>query len=472
MMRMASSLAAATLLVAATAARAGEAGEGMSATERRLEEVLAELEAQRAQIADLKALMAPQDSGSVGEAVKKYLESDEGRKALGRDKGALNAMWKDGLAFESADKDFSLKVNGRIMFDMVFPDVDDKLEAFTIPATGAAVGDIDPLAGFRRLRVEFSGTIYKDFYYANVIDFSATPHQLKDNYIGYKGLPGGTSVQVGYFKEPVGLDELTSSKYITFTERSLATNAFAPAHNLGIMLLGGLMEDRVNWAIGDFTDHGASGVGAAQWQHNFTARLCGTPLLDKDRKTLLHLGLSMQDRSPESENDRFRVRPGTPFTPRTQDTGTFSVDSETIFGFEGALVTGPFSFQGEMYKASIEDHPDAPGPSPQFGGWYGMVSWFVTGESRPYKGGSFGRVKPKSNFDGKNGTGAIELALRVEALDLDDDGLDGGVGRASTLGVNWYMNPNTRLMLNYVMYSLSHDRGDVNSVVLRFQIDF
>jgi phosphate-selective porin OprO/OprP len=461
---MASSLAAATLLVAATAARAGEAGEGMSATERRLEEVLAELEAQRAQIADLKARMAPQDSGSVEEAVKKYLSSDEGKKALGRDKGALNAMWKDGLAFESADKDFSLKVNGRIMYDMVLPDANDDMET--------NVGDFDAMAGFRRLRIEFSGTIYKNFYYQNVFDFSSSPHQLKDNLIGYNGLPGKTSLQVGYFKEPVGLEELTSSKYITFTERSLVTNAFAPAHNLGIMLQGNLMEDRLNWAAGDFTEHAANGVGAVQWQHGLTARVCGTPILDKEKNTLLHLGLSMQDRSPESENDRVRVRPGTPFTLRTQDTGTFSVDSESILGFEGAYVMGPVSFQGEMYKASFKDHPDAPGASPQYQGWYGMVSWFVTGESRPYKGGSFGRVKPKSNFDGQNGTGAIELALRVEALDLDDDGLDGGVGRANTLGVNWYMNPNTRLMLNYVMYSLSHDMGDINSVVLRFQIDF
>ena len=44
-------------------------------------------------------------------------------------------------------------------YDTVLPDPDDDLEA--------AVGDIDATAGFRRARVEFSGTVYKNVFYAN-----------------------------------------------------------------------------------------------------------------------------------------------------------------------------------------------------------------------------------------------------------------------------------------------------------------
>ena len=232
MKRIAGGLAlAAGLLAFAPSSLAAEpdGAEGKSGTEKRLEEVLAELEAQRAEIRTLQAKLNVQDgSGGVADAVKKYLESEEGKKALGKGGTDFKAYWKEGLNFDSADKEFTLKVQGRIMYDVVLPDADDDLEA--------AVGDFDATSGFRRLRIEMGGTIHKIIYYQNTIDFSATPHQLKDNFIGIKDLPAGLWFQGGYFKEPVGLEELTSSTYITFMERSIATNAFAPAHNLGFMI--------------------------------------------------------------------------------------------------------------------------------------------------------------------------------------------------------------------------------------------
>jgi phosphate-selective porin OprO/OprP len=456
----------ASLLALAPAATAGDAAGGQTEAERQLLQVQAELEAQRLQIAELKARLnapAAPEEGGVEAAVKKYLESEEGRKLLGKGSTDLRAFWKEGLNFETADKQFSLKVNGRLMFDMLMPDPDDDLEA--------AVGDIDAMSGFRRVRVEMGGTIHKDFYYQNNIGFEGTPHTFKDNFIGYKGLPAGTHVQVGFMKEPVGLEELTSSKYITFMERSMATNAFAPAFDVGVMVFGSLMEDKVNWAIGDFADN-SNGPGSVNWQHNFSARLCGTPIVNKEKNLLVHVGGSIQDRSPESETRQFRARPDVGFGPRVQDTGAISADTVQIIGLEGAAVYGPWSVQGEIYQADVEDHPDAPGGSPTYKGWYLFGSYFVTGESRPYKGGTFGRVKPKSNFDGKKGWGAVEVAVRYCALDLDDDGVDGGTGSCLTPGVNWYLNPNTRVMLNYAMYERRHLDDGVNTLSVRFQIDF
>ena len=470
MMRIAGGLAlAAGLLAFAPSARAGEPGEaeGRTETDRRLDEVLSELEAQRSEIRSLRAQIATQDgSGGVADAVRQYLESEEGRKTLGKGSHDFKVSWKEGLNFETADKQFSLKVQGRIMYDVVLPDADDDLEA--------AVGDFDPTVGFRRLRVEMGGTVFENIIYQNTIDFSATPHQLKDNFIGLKGLPGNSTVQVGYFKEPVGLEELTSSKYITFMERSTATNAFAPAHNMGFMVSGNAMEDRLSWAVGDFTDHATNGVGPVQFQHNFAGRVCGAPILDKDKKQVLHLGLSLQDRSPETENDRFRVRPEMPFVPRTLDTGTISVDSEFILGLEAAWVSGPISIQGEYFTADIDDHPDAPGGSPTFSGYYLQASYWLTGESRPYSKGTFSRVKPKSEFTTKGGTGALELKARYGFCDLEDDGINGGEGDDITVGANWHLNSNTRVMLEYVTHDadLAGGSAGVSAVQMRFQIDF
>ncbi len=46
-----------------------------------------------------------------------------------------------------------------------------------------------------------------------------------------------------------------------------------------------------------------------------------------------------------------------------------------------------------------------------------------------------------------------------------------------TLGVNWYLNPNTRVMFNYVkadptLDSDGDDDGDADLLSMRFQIDF
>jgi phosphate-selective porin OprO/OprP len=480
MKRIAGGLAlAAGLLAFAPVALAGEPGDadGRTSTEKRLDEVLAELESQRTEIRSLQARIAAEDgSGGVGDSVKQYLESEEGKKALGKGATDFKVSWKEGLNFETADKQFSLKVQGRIMFDMVLPDADDDLEA--------AVGDFDPTVGFRRLRIEMGGTIFENVYYQNSIDFASLPTgttaptnngvQLKDNFIGYKGLPGNTRFQVGYFKEPVGLEELTSSKYITFMERSTVTNAFAPAHNMGFMVEGSAMEDRLNWAVGDFTDHPGSGVGPVQFQHNFSARICGAPILDKEKKMVLHLGLSLQDRSPEAETDRFRARPEMPFVPRTVDTGNISVDTEQIIGLEAAFVSGPFSVQGEYYMADVDDHPDAPGASPSFSGWYLFASYWVTGESRPYKGGKFDRVTPKSTLTSKGGTGGLELKARIASIDLEDDGVFGGEGEDITIGANWHLNSNLRIMLEYVTHDVDDQALDasVSAIQMRFQIDF
>ena len=121
--------------------------------------------------------------------------------------------------------------------------------------------------------------------------------------------------------------------------------------------------------------------------------------------------------------------------------------------------------------------PDVMGTEhPTFSAYYVMGSYFLTGESRPYSGGAFGRPKPKRKFDLKKGTmGAVEVAARMSRVDLSDGDFDGGVERNWTLGLNWYPHNNARVTFNYVAAYL--DRGDLDDelttiVSMRFQVDF
>ena len=112
------------------------------------------------------------------------------------------------------------------------------------------------------------------------------------------------------------------------------------------------------------------------------------------------------------------------------------------------------------------------------------MSWLVTGESRPYsaKKGTFSRVKPNKPFSLKNGGwGALEVAARYSALDLNDGAIQGGEIEDITLGVNWYLNNNTRLMANYIMANTDNvtpsgtnvsSDDDPEVLLMRAAIDF
>ena len=93
---------------------------------------------------------------------------------------------------------------------------------------------------------------------------------FKDVYMQLKNVPYIGNIKVGHFKEPFSMEELTSSKYITFLERALP-NAFAPSRNTGIQLHDTLLDGRMTYAVGIFKDvnsygdgHPTSGVSGLQ----------------------------------------------------------------------------------------------------------------------------------------------------------------------------------------------------------------
>jgi phosphate-selective porin OprO/OprP len=286
---------------------------------------------------------------------------------------------------------------------------------------------------------------------------------------------------VGHNKEPISLEELTSSKYITFMERSLPTQAFAPSRNTGISVGDSVMNNRLLWNLGYYYDVDDSGDVFGDFDNNnLSLRVAGTPWF-RDKNHLLHVGLGysrkFRDKDKEESRLRFRARPEAHITDvRLANTGRFFADSADLVNPEVALVFGPFSLQGEYFLLNT-DATDVNDPS--LSGFYAFGSWFITGESRNYKqkGGTFDRIKPKNNFHiGQPGWGAFELALRYSDLDLTDESLEGGEQQDITAGLNWYVNPSTRIMINYVNADLKN-RADVpddsiDIFQMRFQVDF
>lgn len=361
--------------------------------------------------------------------------------------------WSNGFRFDDPEEGHSLKIGGRLQSDFAFFDEDDEL-------SGAGFEDG---AEFRRARLYVSGTFYDKITFKAQYDFAGGEVGARDLYIGLVDLGKIDSLLFGHMFEPFSLEQLTSSKYITFMERALPVEAFAPARNTGVRVSGG--EDRWSWDLGAFYDADDSGDTTGD-EVNLTGRLTFLPFYESDSR-LFHVGLGVTDRSPVDDSLRFRSRPEAHQSPRVVDTASFLADGALIYNLEAALVSGPWSFQGEWYQASADT---LNGADLDFGGFYVYGSYFLTGEHRNYDGNHFGRTKPANPFGGGGG-GAWEVALRFSSLDLSDAGILGGEVDDVTVGLNWYPLQNVRWMLNFVQSDVD-GVGDVNVLQTRFHVDF
>ncbi len=388
--------------------------------------------------------------------------------------------WKNGLRINRNDGAFKIKIGGRIHFDVGAISPDSSLEA----NEDAGIYGGNALDGngaeFRRSRIYISGTLWEDFLFKAQYDFAGGDVDWKDVYLGVKNLPVVGRVLVGQSHEPFSLEELTSSNYITFMERSLATGAFAPSRQTGIRASNAILEKRMTWDAGlyygDTDDDGDTNFDDIT-NFDATLRITGLPYYQNDGKQLLHLGLgySHQFRDEDENTIRYRARPESHLTnARLVNTGRIAADGADLINPEVAFVWGSFSMQGEYFWSTLDS---TQADDPTFQGAYIYGSWFVTGENRTYSTSSakFGRVQPAKNF-GEGGIGAVELAARWSWLDLNDGDVAGGEQNNFTLGVNWYLKPNYRVMFNYVYADVEDfdeaEDGDADIFQARFQVDF
>jgi len=382
-----------------------------------------------------------------------------------QEENLFNVKWDNGFKIESADKNFKLKFGGRIMWDNAFFFQDDDLEE--------AFGELNNGSEFRRARLFHSGTVYKNMNYKIQLDFAGGKVVFKDVYMGLKGIPTIGNFRVGHFKEPFRLNALTSSKYITFMERGLPIN-MQPERNTGMMFYNDFNDKRVSWQAGLFRRSDKAGNDKeANDGYALTTRLTGLPILNKEENKLLHLGIGYSYRKPESKEYKVSARPEAHLGNKYVTTGSIeNVSSINLMNIESAFVLDSFSLQGEYLMSNVKTN-DSSLDDYSFNSYYAQASYFLTGESRKYKNSlsGFGRVKPKNNFGSENGYGALEVALRYSSIDLNNEDVVGGELSDVTLGMNWYLNPVSRVMLNYVLADVS-EVGNANIFQVRFQIDF
>jgi phosphate-selective porin OprO/OprP len=496
-----------------------------------------------------------QDKKKKDDDAKKKKEAEEKGYEVPQNNVGLSASWNSGLILQSENKDFRIHVGGRFNQDSLWWHQPRNLKAAAAPGGGAGLtpglgvtntlglGAFDDGTFFRRVRIQMDGQAYEVMEFACETCFDAlSPVFFDDMWVGVKEVPFVNMVRLGQTKVPQGLESYSSSRFLTFMERSALFDTFFAEFGTGVFLANHTADQRVTWqaqiAHRIEADVPASGAQFGDGDYAYTGRVTMLPVYEQNGRYLLHLGLSGQYRSAQLDTrtqlpgaaggiaspvyptstpanliplptggnilryrSRFELRDASGTTGiaglgdnnRAIDTGNIICDGAWQTGAEVLGYWGPFWFQGEGIWARVIDafYPAAPiggpgtiGPgglfntnsvargSPTFWGVYGSVGWFLTGENRGYdrRLGRYDRVIPNENFycvrgedcNYHHGLGAWEVLYRYSYVDLNSQGINGGLMGEHTLGLNWYLNPNFHIMFN----ALAAHRDVTNSTLV------
>jgi phosphate-selective porin OprO/OprP len=351
-----------------------------------------------------------------------------------------------------------------------------------------------------------SGFVPSTVDIVNSASLNAPDTNLNLARVAYLGIPN-FRINAGVIQPIMTYGDTVSSGQLMFLERSeinnIATDSYGGSDaRRGIELTfqkADLLMPGDNLIIsgaftgnktGDQTGHGTGGDENTQVVGRIAYRLWS------DGTSNIQIGGSGADilhRSPTSQGLQLRDRPelrvdGT----RLIDTGSLAATGGYYWGADAEMNWQNFYLGGEYAKFSIDR---TNGTTPTFSGWYTEGSWVLTGETKAYgvsatnnEYGSWGIPAPSRPFSLKgNSWGAWELAARYSDTDLNWEentsgtGVAGGDEKIWTVGLNWYLNRNVRMMFDYLNVSVDRLAApgsttqvgqDFNALGYRLQFQF
>jgi len=318
---------------------------------------------------------------------------------------------------------------------------------------------------FRRARVGVQGRVVEIVEYEVEAELRDEAEPWRDVFVNFRK-SRAAEVQGGRFKLPFGREQLTGVTNLDFIERALMSSELAPARDVGLMIRGRVADGRLLYQTGVFRHDGDNarlgdnpGAGTS-----WSGRLVVTPWAGGSRmwRELQAGGAVTVGTVPEGLNG---------LSGRTLSGFTFF---EPVYvngrrlraALEASWVPGPFSLRGEYIQAQDErkgqglgevDLPDVIGQ-----GWYVSGTWAITGQRKA------GGIEPR-RWSPLRGAGAVEVTARIEALRFGSQGatddppfrnpraanLLENRDRVVTLGVNWYLNRVSRILINFTRETIA-----------------
>ena len=320
----------------------------------------------------------------------------------------------------------------------------------------------------RRARLGFEGTAWKVWRYRIEAELVKGNVNLLDAYVQYAGFKN-ILITVGQQKAPYSLEANGSDVLATFLERGMANDTFGAVgaeRRVGVTLAITPIPQIIA-TVGIF----GSGEGVQRnaatpdETYGINGRVTFEPINEAGR--LVHAGasgyhvsqiagksLSIGDRpNTRIDNGQIETVALAPITTGPASGRTRGVQGATYWGTEAAFIYDRFSLQGEYNHLHVNRYGFV--ADPNFDGYYVFGTASLTGEGRSFRNGLADRVKPFNDFNPAAGHwGAFELAVRYDRLDLTNQALSplDHVADSWTGGLNWYLNPNTRFIFNYIHF--------------------
>ena len=353
----------------------------------------------------------------------------------------------------------------------------------------------------RRVRLILKGKTGPRLDYKFEYEFQgAGSRRLLDAY-GDLHLFPFTSLQVGQFKEPFGLEQCTKDKNLFFAERSMAYY-MTPRRDVGVMAHGSFLDDRIHYGVGLFNGDGQDdSTGGDEDDPQLTGRLVLLPLKDRGPALVenLQIGGSFGYARIDRNNVDIHIKTAglTPFfdvASRAKFNIIREVKSRSRYGAEVGWTYGPLALMGEYVTLRFKDVETS---SERFNvrlrDYYLGLLWMVTGERPAFKDGKFQPIRPNKPF-WQGGWGGLGLAFRYDLFKADQGVYENLIyvgnsvreAEAYTVAVNWYLNGHTQVILDATRTlfdkpllidrdsltgtSIFSDREDV--VAGRFQLKF
>ncbi|HEX7897695.1 MAG TPA: porin [Planctomycetota bacterium] len=409
------------------------------------------------------------------------------------DETPVEVYLKDGLRFRTKDGMFEARIGGRFLghvrtiFDRPDDDTDPRR---TVPNT----------AFVRQARLEMEGTFYKEWGFKVQTDFgSGTINQsafgtgpsnvsgtLRDAFVEWKKYKE-FQLRFGQFFEPVSQEDMTSTRFIDFVERS-PINRLMPGREIGLQAAGTLFDDVLSYAVmalngGALINDQGRAVVDREDEKELAVQLRLKPFVNSGNDILkgLRVGVGASVGTVDSIA-------ATGFDLVTTELSVLYLDSTVnTFPFDGQRTRivpqlswpiGPFCLSAEYVMREDELADGAPESEVESTGWYVAATYILTGEEK----------KPETRIVPKSDWGAVELAVRFANVTVDN-AVDAGIAAAGpgnseevstiTFGVNWWITRYVRVSVNGIIENYDEElqfetrlEDSLFGLLFRGQIDF
>ena len=413
-----------------------------------------------------------------------------------QDRLPVTVSYEDGLWFKSEDASVQVGITGRVaaQYRAIMDRPSD------VPPTAGASRTQPNSLFLRNARIDLQGLFRHQIEFKLQLDApsgvqsntgtppSAVTATVQDAYLAWRP-SADFMLRFGQFKEPFGQEQTTGFRAIDFVERAVL-DRLTPGRDLGIAITARGLDGLLEVELGAFNGNSRS-VADANDEKDVTGRLRVSPF--KGVEGLIQ-GLRLGVAGMFGDIDGDSPTPADPLDLTSTELYIKFLDAggagnavdgrRTRVGLEWSWIWDAYGIRAEWVRR--EDRVITPAGRDRIAAtaWVVSATAILTGEVKVLES----RIVPAHPLDLDGGWGAVEVAVRVAQLRVEDDIFSLGIAapgnanavRTATAGVNWYATRFLRISPDVVVERYNRDivfgggrtdRG-FTGFLLRVQVDF